>query len=235
VGVIVNVERIARKKISESIEEQIEAMIASGQFKPGEKLPSVRELCTLFGVGRSSVRDAITALKGKGIVDVKQGEGTFICQFDSSKMFQYTMLLPSEEDVRELFQVRKMLEPGIAEMAAKNRSPEDLKKLKLALSKTFENDWEADYHFHQVIVHAAGNKMLTQFIQFISTTMQKAMIDFYQYIQPHEAILKEIASHHYHIYESIKQSNSKDAYIHMLNHLELVENILQTSLARIQR
>lgn len=74
-GVVrMDVKKISTRKISEIAAEQIEDMIAKGSFKPGDKLPSVRELCELFGVGRSAVRDALTSLQGKGIVQVKQGK-----------------------------------------------------------------------------------------------------------------------------------------------------------------
>ncbi|MEL3973203.1 GntR family transcriptional regulator [Rossellomorea oryzaecorticis] len=65
--------KISTKKVSDFVEEQIEGMIQSGMFKAGEKLPSVRELCEMYEVGRSAVRDAMTTLKGKGILQVKQG------------------------------------------------------------------------------------------------------------------------------------------------------------------
>ena len=123
------VEKISTKKVSESVTEEIEKLIERGTFQAGEKLPSVRELCELFGVGRSAVRDAITTLSGKGIVTVKQGEGTYICEFDSSKLFNHPLLLPSSKDITELFQVRKIVETGIAEASAIHRSEEDLLKM----------------------------------------------------------------------------------------------------------
>ncbi|TYR79451.1 FadR family transcriptional regulator [Priestia megaterium] len=226
-----NVEKISRKKISESVVEQIEKMIQAGEFKAGEKLPSVRELCDLFGVGRSSVRDAITTLQGKGTVYVKQGEGTFICKFDSTKLFYHPILLPSARDITELFQVRKILEPGIAEMAALNRSYNDLKLLEESLSKQFISRWEADYHFHQAIAKAAGNEILIQFMQFISTTTQKAMVDFHHYIERNEEAVQKIAKHHDQIYQSITLSESKKAHLQMMEHLQFVEQLLQSSLA----
>lgn len=99
-GGCVNVGKIFIKKVSETVEQEIEKMIESGKFQSGEKLPSVRELCDLFGVGRSAVRDAITTLKGKGTVYVKQGEGTYICEFDSTKLFTNHMLIPARRHKR---------------------------------------------------------------------------------------------------------------------------------------
>lgn len=226
----VNMGKIFTKKVSETVEEEIEKMIESGKFQSGEKLPSVRELCDLFGVGRSAVRDAITTLKGKGTVYVKQGEGTYICEFDSAKLFTNHMLIPNCEDIKDLFQVRKILETGIAEMAASNRSVQDLVRMEEILSNLCINGWEGDYHFHMAIANATGNKSLIQLVQTISTTMKKAMIDFHRYIQENEDIVKTMDEQHDKIYESIKMGNPIKANQSMINHLQYVEEILQNNI-----
>ncbi|WP_066318760.1 FadR/GntR family transcriptional regulator [Bacillus sp. FJAT-29814] len=223
------VEKISTKKVSESVEEQLEKMIHSGMFKAGEKLPSVRELCDLFGVGRSAVRDAITTLSGKGTVYVKRGEGTFVCEFDSSKLFNQHMLLSSSRDIREVFQVRKLLETGMAEMAAVNRTEDDLHILKHTLSGQASNPWESDYQFHLTIAKATGNEILIQLVQFISTTMKKVMMDFHHYIQKDDNTVNLISCQHQQIIESIEKRDPKAAKQSMSNHLNTVEELLQGS------
>ncbi|MFC0272745.1 FadR/GntR family transcriptional regulator [Metabacillus herbersteinensis] len=224
-----NIEKIITKKVSESVGEQIEKMIESGTFKAGEKLPSVRELCEMFGVGRSAVRDAITALKGKGAVDVKQGEGTYVCEFDSTKLFNSTLLLPSTKDIKELVQVRKILETAIAEMAALNRTEYDLLNMKEILSTQVTSGWEADYQFHMAIAKAAGNEILIQLMQCISTTTKKAMNDFHKTIQTNKSTVKQIAEQHLEIYEYIKLGEPKKAHQKMSEHLNQVEELMQNS------
>lgn len=226
----VNVEKISTKKVSDSVAEQIEKMIQSEMFKAGEKLPSVRELCELFDVGRSAVRDAITTLKGKGMVKVKHGEGTFVCEFDSTKWFPHHLLLPTSKDIHELFQVRKILEAGIVEMAALNRSDEDLQTMKESVSNQVVDGWEADYQFHMAIVKAAGNQIMIQLMQFISAATKKAMMNFHQYIQQNEHTVKTIVKQHDQIYESIKMGNPKKANEVMIEHLNYVEELLQVSI-----
>ncbi|RFU66761.1 FadR family transcriptional regulator [Peribacillus glennii] len=205
-------------------------MIDSGKFQAGEKLPSVRELCEMFGVGRSAVRDAITTLKGKGTVYVKQGEGTYICGFDSTKLFTNPMSLPGSRDIRELFQVRKILEAGIAEMAALNRSEEDLKVIEEILYNQSNNGWESDYNLHAAIAKATGNEIIIQLIQFISTMMKKAMIDFHNYIQINPTTVKTISEQHKSIYEAIKLAQPGIAKQRMIEHLDFVEKELSQSL-----
>jgi GntR family transcriptional regulator, transcriptional repressor for pyruvate dehydrogenase complex len=225
----VKVEKISTKKVSESVTEQIEKLIEVGTFLPGEKLPSVRELCDMFGVGRSAVRDAITTLKGKGAVTVKQGEGTYICKFDSGKLFNNHLLLPSSKDISQLFQVRKLLEPGIAEIAADNRSERDLKMMEDLLYGNGANSWEADYNFHLAIAKAAGNEILIQLLEFISASMKKTMIGFHQYIEKDRNVFEEITRQHSQIFQMIHKKESAKAKQKMKEHLDYVEDLLKTS------
>lgn len=223
------VKKISTKKVSDSVVEQIEEMIKSGSFQAGEKLPSVRELCEMFGVGRSAVRDAITTLKGKGAVEVKQGEGTYILEFDSTRLFNNHLLLPGYRDISELFQVRKILEAEIAEMAALNRSEADLHLMERILSNQSIKGWESDYHLHTAIAKAAGNEIIIQLVQFISATMKKAMIDFHNYIEKNPTTVQVIENQHIRIYESIKLAIPPKAKQTMIEHLNFVEKELLQS------
>jgi GntR family transcriptional regulator, transcriptional repressor for pyruvate dehydrogenase complex len=225
----VKVKKISTKKVSDSVVEQIEEMIKSGSFQAGEKLPSVRELCEMFGVGRSAVRDAITTLKGKGAVEVKQGEGTYILEFDSTRLFNNHLLLPGYRDISELFQVRKILEAEIAEMAALNRSEADLHLMEKILSNQSIKGWESDYHLHTAIAKAAGNEIIIQLVQFISATMKKAMIDFHNYIEKNPTTVQVIENQHIRIYESIKLAIPPKAKQTMIEHLNFVEKELLQS------
>ncbi|MED1472712.1 FadR/GntR family transcriptional regulator [Bacillus salipaludis] len=225
------IQKITTKKVSDSVAEQIEEMIRSGTFQAGDKLPSVRELCELFGVGRSAVRDAITILKGKGIVDVKQGEGAYILDFDSTRLFNNHLLLTRPRDISELYQVRKILEPGIAELAAQNRTEEDLQIMAEIFSNPSINGWDSDYLLHTAIAKAAGNEIIIQLLQFISTTMKNAMIDFHHYIKKNPTTAQMMEKQHFKIYESIKLGKPENAKQMMMEHLDFVEKELLNSLA----
>lgn len=225
-----NVEKISIKKVSESVVEQIEEMIVNGSIRSGEKLPSVRELCEMFGVGRSAIRDAIITLKGKGIVDVKQGEGTYICHFDSKKLFNLSLISPESNDVQELFQVRKLLEPGIAEMAALYRTKQQIAELEKFFEQTSSSGWEEDYQFHMTIAKASANQIIYQFMQFISTTTKRHMIDFHHFIQQNDLINERITRQHKEIFKAVNNSAPHEAKEKMTEHLEYVEKIMKNSL-----
>ena len=228
-GYLLDVEKIPNKKVSDSVVEQIEKMIESGSFNIGDKLPSVRELCELFGVGRSAVRDAITTLKGKGTVEVKHGEGTYICGFDSTSLFKNQVLQPNLKDINELFQVRKMLEVGMAEMASVNHTQELIQEMAEILSVESETGWGSDYSFHMKIAEASGNEILIQLVEFISSAMKKVMSEFYKQIEKDKSILEKIGFQHEEVFQAIKAGNRELAGQTMMSHLAFVEELLQSS------
>ncbi|WP_235860250.1 FadR/GntR family transcriptional regulator [Rossellomorea aquimaris] len=219
-------DKIAVKKVSEQVEERIKRMIQSGMFKEGEKLPSVRELCEMFEVGRSAVRDAMTTLKGKGILQVKQGEGAYIRAFDTESFFTTQLMLPDTKDIRELFQARKMIEPGLAGMAAEKRTVEDVCILESFLSQEVMANWEADYEFHMKIARITGNMILVKLMAFIAASTRKAMIDVHQHIQSRDEISNLVMEQHNRIFKSIQSSDATAAKENMISHLEFVEKVL---------
>ncbi|WP_198162670.1 FadR/GntR family transcriptional regulator [Halobacillus mangrovi] len=224
------VEKISPKKVSELVEEQMETFIHSGKFQPGEKLPSVRELCDLFDVGRSAVRDAMTSLKGKGLVEIRHGEGMYICQFDPTKLLNHYLLLPDGKDTNALFQVREMLEAGMVKLAAQCRSVEGLEAMKLAIEemKTKEEDQGiADYNFHRAIASASGNHILFQLMEFISAITKKSMIDFHRTISSDARLLAEIIGQHERIYEKVAAKEVEQSCDEMMAHLEYVRNLMR--------
>ncbi|WP_246055308.1 FadR/GntR family transcriptional regulator [Pseudalkalibacillus caeni] len=220
--------------MSERVGEQIENLIITGHFQSGEKLPSVRELCELFDVGRSAVRDAITTMKGKGLVDVRHGEGTYVQSYDPAQLFRSNMLLPDMKDIEALFQVRAILETEMVKMAAENRTEKDLREMEKTIRRMrtacHEENETLDYHFHKTIAKAAGNHILYQLMEFISSTTQKAMVDFHGYIAEDEAILSNIINQHEQIFENIKLGDGEGSSKVMHIHLEEVKRLMQKSI-----
>lgn len=224
-------EKISGKKVSDIVVEQIEEWIRLGKVTPGEKLPSVRELCEMFDVGRSAVRDALTTLKGRGLVDVKHGEGTFVCHLDTAQLIP-DVLLVKKRDIHKLYQVRKILEVGIAETAAVNATDEQLANMKQALdeleeAKTLEA-WEADYRFHEEIVKASGNEILIELMEMVSTTTKQAIMECQRIILSDPSLSSSVMEQHIDIYKAIKARRPKEAREAMYRHLKYVEQLLDS-------
>lgn len=107
-------------------------MIRSGSLKPGEQLDSIQQLAENFQVGRPAIREALSALSSMGLIEIKQGEGTFVKTFDPAIMNHplSAALLMDQDNIKHLLEVRKILESGTAEVAAKKRTEENLIELK---------------------------------------------------------------------------------------------------------
>ena len=137
-------------------------MIKNGTLKPGDKLLPVHQLAEQFQVGRSAVREALSALRAMGLIEMKQGEGTYVKNFDSSSLTKSlnNRLLMKKEDILNLLEVRKVLEVGAVRVAAAKRTEDNLQNMKhwldeMAKSIGDEKAGEkADFQFHMGIAEA---------------------------------------------------------------------------------
>jgi len=157
---------IERKSLSAMVAQHLQERIESGEYPIGQQLPSEHEMTREFGVGRSSIREAIRKLENNGLIRVQQGLGTFVL---SNKPAQspLSQLLQSGDDA-DIREVRELLEIKIAERAALHRTQEHVRALNAswqrhnAAAEAGEPiPWiEADIAFHTTIAEASGNKVL---------------------------------------------------------------------------
>lgn len=225
---------IKTQKIYEKIVDQIGQLVAEGQLKPGDRLPSERELVERFQVSRASIREAISALEMMGLIEVRSGEGTYIrvINIDSVVAPLAWMLFIEKDTDLELYEARKILEVQAAGLAAE-RADEDeihemfealeIMRLDLVNNRLGE---EADHHFHYAIARATHNKILFRLMNTISDTMHKTLkssrIKLYEDMSTPEKLYEE----HKLIYEAIKNHAVESARQLMLDHLVGVENYL---------
>lgn len=163
-------------RLYQKIVEQIQERIRSGDLKPGDRLPSERELCEQFRVSRTAVREAVKALSEKGLVEVQPGRGTFITNDTSQAMRQSLDLMMSfgrTQKWEDLVEVREMLEAEIAASAAARATEEDIAAMRDAVD-TMDlalNDGdkyvEADLDFHLALAEATQNAVVPILIDSI--------------------------------------------------------------------
>ncbi|SDI60079.1 FadR/GntR family transcriptional regulator [Natribacillus halophilus] len=227
-----NIQKIPTRKISEQVAEQLEQSIMNGRLSAGEKLQSVRELTEQFEVGRSAVRDAIAVLKGKGMVKVVQGEGTYVCDSRHWETFG-AFPLTDAKSIQDLYMVRKMMEIGIAEQAALKREQEQLAEMEDAML-AFEKGREADYQFHMALARATDNDILVQLMESVSKNMKDALMDCHRMIAADMEAAVAIQNQHRAIYETVKNQHVDGASAAMKEHLQFVEELLQRGDIRAQ-
>lgn len=225
---------IRTRKIYEEVTDSILEMIKSGQFKTGDKLDSVEQLAKSFNVGRSAIREALSGLRAMGLVEMRQGEGTYITSFDASKFSLplSSALLMKREDIKELSEVRKILEVGAVASASINHDTEDLLAMEEALNAMKEAKGQgeigekADLDFHLAIAHATHNKMLINLMSSVSEIMVESMRETRQLLLYSEEMMASLVEEHQLIYQAIKARNVEEAQKNMLNHLIGVEKVL---------
>lgn len=169
----------AREPVSAEIARKLLEYLLSGVLLPGERLPSERELSRTFGVGRSAVRDALKPLSLLGIIDVRQGDGTYLRATESEllpKAVEWGLLL-GEQSAVDLVEARRHIEVALATLAAQRRSEEDLSELRRLLREMRDagSDGEfieADIAFHLRLADAAGNSVLSGILRNIRSLIQ---------------------------------------------------------------
>lgn len=229
-GVWEVIKHVKPKKIYEIVAEDLMAMIKGGEVKPGDRLSSVQQLAEDFNVGRSAIREALSALKAMGYIEIRQGEGTFVKKVDFDAATYMAPQILQKKDIRQLFEIRKFNETGAASLAAENRTAEDIVILENILSrmKKFEKDGDfgekADIKFHMAIVKATKNEMLYRLMTTVSEKMQESMREARQlFLYSNEEKMKQLYDEHYAIFLAIKNKDSKLAYQKMLEHIVGVE------------
>ncbi|KIP19966.1 L-lactate utilization operon repressor [Anoxybacillus ayderensis] len=210
-------------------------MIQTGQLKPGDKLDSVQQLAENFQVGRAAIREALTALRAMGLIEMKQGEGTYVREFDPA-MLSFPIsaaVLMNKEDVAHLLEVRKLLEVGAAGVAAKRRTDEDLRAMQSALTQMREaiGDEElgekADFLFHMAIASATKNPLLVSLMNNVSGMMMETMRETRRiWLFAKQATTEQLLEDHIAIFEAIREQNAELAQERMKDHLEHVEKVL---------
>lgn len=228
--------KIKPKKIYEEVAEIIYEMIRTGQLNAGDKLDSVQQLAEKFQVGRSAVREALTSLRAMGLVEMRQGEGTFVKEFEKDQITfpLSTAILMNKKDIANLVEVRKIIEIGTARAAATKRTDEDLLAIERALAEmknaggNEELGEKADLKFHLAIAESSQNPLLFNLMERVSGLMVETMRETRKvWIFSNQTTFELLYDQHLAIYEALKEQNEEKAMQLMLIHLENVEGILQ--------
>ncbi|HJV46241.1 MAG TPA: FadR/GntR family transcriptional regulator [Bacillota bacterium] len=230
-----NYKKIKPKKIYEEVAEAIYEMIRSGQLKPGEKLDSVNQLAENFQVGRPAIREALTSLRAMGLIEMKQGEGTYVKEFEKDQITfpLSTAILMNKEDVAELVEVRKIIESGTAAVAARKRTEQHLSMMEAALEAMLEakGDEElgesTDLQFHMALAESTQNQLLLNLMNHVSELMVETMRETRRlWLFSKETTIEQLYKEHFAIYEAIKEQDEEAARTNMLIHLENVNALL---------
>jgi GntR family transcriptional regulator, transcriptional repressor for pyruvate dehydrogenase complex len=203
-------EPIDRTGITELVVQRIKDLLKDGELKAGSRLPPERELADMLNISRPSLRTALKALSVMGIIRAKPGAGTYIAE-EIPEVFtepMHSMTLIHNTSYEELFEARRIIEAGLAELGAERATEEDIAALNREIEgmKRTVGDPEGflihDVHFHQAMARAANNKLMSGVMDTIAQllyhirrqTIAKAN-DFNETIEWHQKIVAAMAKH----------------------------------------
>jgi len=209
-------------------------MIKNKQLKPGDKLDSVEKLANHFDVGRSAIREALSGLRSMELLEMRQGEGTYVKDFDPSRFTLpvTTAFLMKKNDVKELYELRKILEVGTASLAAKVYKEEDLMPIEKALivmKNAKDNDElaaSADTDFHMAIASATHNQLLINLMSSVSDLLTESIRETRKVLLYSQGRSEKLYLEHERIFNALKDRDSELAGQCMHDHLEEVNKDL---------
>lgn len=158
--------KLSRETLADQLQEQLKRQMLSGRLEPGAVMPSERELREVFGVGRTTVREALQGLVSSGFLTRDAGRLIVRHPSDISRRMLDLAARASDASVQQVFDVRKLLEIHAAGLAAAHRSADDLTEMAECLGRMDTRD-EARYHtadrdFHRAVVRASQNTVLAE-------------------------------------------------------------------------
>jgi GntR family transcriptional repressor for pyruvate dehydrogenase complex len=225
-------EPIARQKTYEIVAERLLGLISSRHLGPGDAVPAERELVELYGVGRSSIREALRMLESKGVIR-SRGNGSFtVAEFGNTLNNSLDFLLSVDEaDYGELFEVRRILEGEAAALAASRRREEDVAEMAAEIAAmekglgSEEGFITADLRFHLTIAKASGNRLIAHLMDAIRSLLQRSLSSAYHIPgSPEGAVVL-----HRLILEAIAAGRPEEARQRMQEHVSRVERDIMGS------
>ncbi len=215
---------VRTSRLYEQIVQQIEESILKGTLKPGDQLPAERELAQRFGVSRTAVREAVKALREKGLVEAYSGRGTFITNGTSQAIRQsldLMMRIGQQSGSIHLAELRAILEPEIAALAATRAEEQYITAMREAfgvMDRAREDPVayiEADLDFHLALAEAAANPLILSLIDsIVGLLREQRMRIFYVEGGPERG-----QYHHKRILDAIEQHDAAKARAAMQAHL----------------
>jgi GntR family transcriptional repressor for pyruvate dehydrogenase complex len=224
---------IKKTRIHEEVFSQIHELIREGRLKARDQLPSERELAETFKVSRTSVREALRALETQGLIISRTGMGNFVADLPVESLIGplARLLIDEKKALADIFELRKLIEPHIAALAAERASDRDIERMKKILEKQSEavsrgeTGVEADAELHFAISQATQNQALEKLVSGLMDILSHSREESLQTPDRRRASIDS----HQKIISAIEQHNGAKAQEAMFYHIEQVEeNVLSS-------
>jgi len=224
---------VSTSRIAQGIEKQIKGAIFSEQLKPGDRLSSEHQLSKIFNTSRTTVREALRTLEREGFLNIKQGVkgGSYIREADFSPVVNSMshMMKLKKISLENLTEVRLVIEPEIAKMAAVRSTKLDLQRMEAALNalrqiiESKKRSTTTNIHFHRIIGESCKNPAFYLVSHSLMDLAQEHLSKFYIELENNQQLLEQ----HIQIYEAIKNRDPDKSYEVMKEHVQLVKKIMK--------
>jgi len=228
---------VKSNKVSQNITDQIRNAIFEGRLKPGDKLPPEREMIEKFRVSKATLREALRSLEVLGFLEIRKGVsgGAFVTEVDMTKARDSftNFLLFKNLSLKDLSEVRLLLEPYIAEKATLAITQEDLDRLEKLIRESehaikngiaFESRKD-EIEFHRIIASITGNPILMFILDFV----ENLLIDTKEILKPGKEFSWKVLRAHKRIYNGLLERNLKKVHEEVVKHIREVEKDLLTA------
>jgi GntR family transcriptional repressor for pyruvate dehydrogenase complex len=226
---------IERKKVYELVAENLLREIIDRRLRPGDVMPTERELTSAYRVGRSSIREAFRILESMGLIRPAERGAFVVADPDQLLRTPVQLLLSLEEgDLNQLYELRKMLEVEVAALAAERRTTSDLETLEQWLRR-MEEDLRsnegyvtADLGFHLAVGEASRNRIAVHVMKAVREVLHQALLDVYRIPGSPDRSLTQ----HRQILEAIEEGDPTGARELMRQHLTRVQEEIRQVVER---
>jgi GntR family transcriptional regulator, transcriptional repressor for pyruvate dehydrogenase complex len=225
-----SVKAVEKRRAYEDVVVQIRAFIEDGRLKQGDQLPTERHLSETFKVSRATIREAIRTLESLKLVRSRQGEGTYVLASHEETLVQplAAVLFSAKDAISDIFYVRKVIEPYIAELAAENAAPEEIGEMEALMSRQEESCNQGcglqrfDADFHSLLSRMSKNSVMERLLAALVDLMEQTCNE---YLQDAERVKKSFTGHH-EVYIAVRDGDCTAARHAMRRHLEEVEMVV---------
>ncbi|AGT07306.1 FadR/GntR family transcriptional regulator [Paracoccus aminophilus] len=228
-----------RKLLADIVFERMQRAIKSGAYDANERLPTEHGLAAEFEVSRPVIREALRRLREQGLVESRQGAGSFVRAIGLKEPLGFGRL-DDGSDLTNCYEFRRTLEPEVAALAALRHDACSLSAIALALemmraaaARSIHRE-DADYQFHLAIAHASGNEFFSTALEALKEHIALAMRQYGVVLDDDRQGLANFIDEHRAIYEAIRDRNSGEARRLMAAHLILPEMVPAKPFARAE-
>ncbi|WP_276352032.1 FadR/GntR family transcriptional regulator [Cohnella caldifontis] len=228
--------KLTKRNHYEEITRQLLAMMEDGTLKPGDKLPSTKELSERFGVGRSTMREALSALKAMGWIEIRQGGGCRVLSRGSAGGFappELESIRMNRTTLLHLLEARRTLEVSNAQIAAEKRTEQDLQALRgiaAEMEGATSDDAEGertDVAFHAALARMTHNPILIRMFESIVGQLETAIREVRRVeLYANRSVAEKLLTEHKAICRAVEDGDADGAARSMIVHLRHVESIL---------